>query len=101
MILEDGLRDGDPLPSVRALAADMQANPLTVAKAYSTLQDTRIIEARRGIGFFLAADGKARLKESERLKFMTDEWPAITREMKMLDLNPALLLRSASTSAKR
>ena len=33
-ILAGKYSDGDPLPSVRALAAEEQANPLTVAKAY-------------------------------------------------------------------
>ena len=34
LILEGALRERDPLPSVRALAADYRLNPLTVLKAY-------------------------------------------------------------------
>lgn len=55
-----------PFPSVPALAAELKANPLTVAKAYSTLQDRDIIEAKRGIGYFVTAGGKTRLREIER-----------------------------------
>ena len=48
------MRDGDPLPSVRALAAEEQANPLTVAKAYQGFQDEGLIVVRRGVGMFVA-----------------------------------------------
>ena len=38
-IIEGRHNDGDPLPSVRALASRHHANPLTVAKAYQVLQE--------------------------------------------------------------
>ena len=94
LILENRLRDGDPVPSVRALAAELEANPLTVAKAYSALHDTGIIEARRGIGYFVTGGGRARLKAAERAKFLTDEWPAIARQIKRLRIEPAVLLEA-------
>ena len=34
MILEGVLKEGDPLPSVRTVAAEYRINPLTVLKAY-------------------------------------------------------------------
>ena len=46
-ILEGRVRDGDPLPSVRSLAAEHGANPLTVAKAYQTFQDEGLILVKR------------------------------------------------------
>ena len=67
MILEGRVRDGDPLPSVRSLAADFGANPLTVAKAYQTFQEEGLVTVRRGVGMFVAAAGAAdRLRTSER-----------------------------------
>jgi GntR family transcriptional regulator len=42
-ILSGRYRDGDSLPSVRALAAEEQANPLTVAKAYQGFQDEGLV----------------------------------------------------------
>ena len=42
-ILAGRFGDGDPLPSVRALAAEQGANPLTVAKAYQGFQDDGLI----------------------------------------------------------
>src|SRR5881628_2566731 len=76
-ILAGTYGDGDPLPSVRALAADQQANPLTVAKAYQGFQDEGLIIVRRGVGMFVADGARARLRESERARFMKEEWPEI------------------------
>src|SRR6478736_2387887 len=77
-------RDGDPLPSVRALAAEQGANPLTVAKAYQGFQDEGLVVVRRGVGMFVAEGARARLTTSERAAFKAQEWPAIQTRMKQL-----------------
>ena len=91
-ILAGKYKDGDPLPSVRALAADEQANPLTVAKAYQGFQDEGLVVVKRGVGLFVAAGARARLKDSERDRFLTEEWPAISERMDRLGIEPAELL---------
>jgi len=91
-ILAGKYTDGDPLPSVRALAADEQANPLTVAKAYQGFQDEGLIIVKRGVGMFVAPGARARLRESERARFVTEEWPQIRARMNRLGLDPAALL---------
>ncbi|MFL6755911.1 MAG: GntR family transcriptional regulator [Sphingomicrobium sp.] len=84
--------DGDPLPSVRALAAEEQANPLTVAKAYQGFQDEGLIVVKRGVGMFVAPGARARLSDSERSRFLTDEWPEIRARMHRLGIDPVELL---------
>ena len=84
--------DGDPLPSVRALAAEEQANPLTVAKAYQGFQDEGLIVVKRGVGMFVAPGARARLSDSERSRFLKEEWPEIRARMGRLGINPADLL---------
>ena len=84
--------DGDPLPSVRALAAEEQANPLTVAKAYQGFQDEGLIVVKRGIGMFVAPGARARLSESERSRFLKEEWPEVRARMRRLGISPAELL---------
>jgi GntR family transcriptional regulator len=84
--------DGDPLPSVRALAADEQANPLTVAKAYQGFQDDGLIVVKRGVGMFVAPGARARLREGERSRFLEEEWPTIRARMGRLGIEPASLL---------
>lgn len=91
-ILAGTYADGDPLPSVRALAADQQANPLTVAKAYQGFQDEGLIIVRRGVGMFVAAGARARLRDSERTRFMKEEWPKIRARMGRLGIDPVQLL---------
>ncbi|HKX91540.1 MAG TPA: GntR family transcriptional regulator [Sphingomicrobium sp.] len=85
-------RDGDPLPSVRALAAEEQANPLTVAKAYQGFQDEGLIVVKRGVGMFVAPGARARLSESERTRFLKEEWPEIRARMDRLGIDPVSLL---------
>ena len=91
-ILAGRYNDGDPLPSVRALAAEEQANPLTVAKAYQGFQDEGLVVVRRGVGMFVASGARARLRDSERKRFLNEEWPAIQDRMVRLGLDPASLL---------
>ena len=53
MILEEVLRDGDALPSVRNVAAEYRLNPLTVLKGYQELVDEGLVEKKRGRGMFV------------------------------------------------
>lgn len=87
--------DGDPLPSVRALAAEEQANPLTVAKAYQGFQDEGLIVVKRGVGMFVAPGARARLSDSERSRFLKEEWPEIRARMSRLGIDPAELMDRA------
>ena len=91
-ILTGRYRDGDVLPSVRALAAEEQANPLTVAKAYQGFQDEGLVIVKRGVGLFVAPGARSRLKESERSRFLNEEWPAIRERMDRLGIPLAELL---------
>ena len=91
-ILAGKYGDGDSLPSVRALAAEEQANPLTVAKAYQGFQDEGLIVVKRGVGMFVASGARARLRESERSRFVTTEWPEIRARMNRLGIDPVELL---------
>ena len=47
MILDDVLKEGDPLPSVRTVAAEYRINPLTVLKGYQHLAEEGLVETRR------------------------------------------------------
>ena len=86
-ILAGKYGDGDPLPSVRALAAEEQANPLTVAKAYQGFQDEGLIVVKRGVGMFVAPGARVRLRDSERNRFVSEEWPQIQARMHRLGID--------------
>ncbi|MEO7635812.1 MAG: GntR family transcriptional regulator [Sphingomicrobium sp.] len=91
-ILAGTYSDGDPLPSVRALAVQEQANPLTVAKAYQGFQDEGLILVKRGVGMFVAAGARAKLRDGERSRFLKEEWPLIEARMNRLGIAPESLL---------
>ena len=91
-ILSGRYKDGDALPSVRALAADEQANPLTVAKAYQGFQDEGFVIVKRGVGLFVAPGARTRLKDSERSRFLNEEWPEIRQRMERLGIDAAELV---------
>ena len=91
-ILDGQYGEGDMLPSVRALAADQGANPLTVAKAYQTFQDDGLITVRRGIGMFVAKGAHARLKTVMRDEFIHNIWPPVHAQMLRIGIDPAELL---------
>ncbi|MBW4331203.1 GntR family transcriptional regulator [Stakelama sp. CBK3Z-3] len=86
-ILRGEYAAGDQLPSVRALAADYGANPLTVAKAYQTFQDDGYVEVRRGVGMFVLPGAVERLRTAERNRFLSNQWPRIREQMALLDLD--------------
>ena len=92
-ILAGKYGDGDPLPSVRALAAEEQANPLTVAKAYQGFQDEGLIVVKRGVGMFVAPGARTRLRDSERNRFLKEEWPEIRARMQRLGIDASELIR--------
>ena len=94
-ILEGKIGDGDPLPSVRSLAAEYGANPLTVAKAYQTFQEEGLIVVRRGVGMFVAEGAAEKLRQAERRDFLDNRWPEIAAHMRRLGLDVQKLLERA------
>ena len=95
MILDGTLAEGDALPSVRTVASDFQLNPITVSKSYQALVDDELVEKRRGLGMFVRAGAKRKLTDSERQKFLNEEWPAMVTRIKQLGLDINVLLQSA------
>ena len=92
MILDGGLNEGDPLPSVRTVAAETRVNPLTVLKAYQQLADAGIVESRRGLGMYVNAGARALLAEGERDRFLREDWPRIHATIERLGLSADDLL---------
>src|SRR5437762_3411242 len=100
MILDGILNEGDPLPSVRNVAAEHRVNPLTVLKAYQQLVGEQLVETKRGLGMFVNAGARDLLLRGERQKFLTEQWPAIARTIERLGIKPKELM-SAAAAAKR
>ena len=95
MILDGILDEGDPLPSVRNVAAEYRVNPLTVLKGYQQLVDEQLVEKRRGLGLFINLGARNLLLQAERQKFLTEQWPEIAATIQRLGLTPQELLAAA------
>jgi GntR family transcriptional regulator len=100
MILDGVLKEGDPLPSVRNVAAEYRVNPLTVLKGYQQLVDERLVETRRGLGMFINAGARTLLLQGERQKFLAEEWPRISATIQRLGLKAEDLLDGAARRSK-
>lgn len=98
MILDGVLKEGDPLPSVRNVAAEYRVNPLTVLKGYQELVDEGLVEKRRGLGMFVKDGARNLLLRGERQKFLDDEWPRVHATIQRLGLSAEELLARASRS---
>ena len=92
MMLDGALKPGDPLPSVRQVAAEYQLNPITVSRAYQELADDQLVEKRRGLGMYVTEGAPTRLKTSERDRFLREEWPLVLERIERLGLDLKELL---------
>jgi GntR family transcriptional regulator len=100
MILDGVLREGDPLPSVRNVAAEYRVNPLTVLKGYQQLVDEGLVESRRGRGMFINAGARDLLLKGERQRFLGEEWPRVRATIERLGLTAKELWNGATHSAQ-
>ena len=95
MILDGVLKEGDPLPSVRNVAAEYRVNPLTVLKGYQELVDEGLVESKRGLGMFINAGARNLLLQGERQKFLGEEWPRVYASIQRLGLSAEELLNGS------
>ena len=100
LILDEVLEDGDALPSVRNVSSEYRVNPITVSKAYQTLVDEKLVEKKRGLGMFVKPGAKEMLLETEKKKFLQQEWPEIMSRIKRLGLSRKELLSVEKVSAE-
>jgi len=101
MILDGVLNEGDPLPSVRNVAAEYRVNPLTVLKGYQELVDEQFVESKRGLGMFVKTGSRNLLLNGERQKFLAEEWPRVYATIQRLGLKPEELLASGNRRAAK
>ena len=97
MILDGVLNEGDPLPSVRNVAAEYRVNPITVLKGYQELVEEGLVETKRGLGMFIRPGARDLLLQAERRKFLEEEWPRISATIQRLGLTPEELLEAGAT----
>lgn len=100
LILDGALKEGDPLPSVRNVAAEYRINPITVMKGYQELVEEQLVETRRGLGMFINAGARDLLLQAERQKFLAEQWPRVFATIQRLGLRPKELLNGDAPNSK-
>ena len=100
MILEGTLKEGDPLPSVRTVAAEFRINPLTVLKSWQGLVDEQLVEKRRGRGMFITEGARKLLLDGERRRFLDEEWPRVQETIQRLGFTTEELLDGKASRKK-
>jgi GntR family transcriptional regulator len=96
LILDGVLKEGDPLPSVRNVAAEYRVNPLTVLKGYQQLVGEQLVETKRGRGMFIKPGARKLLLAGERQRFLSEQWPKLRATIQRLGLTPQELLDVAA-----
>src|SRR5438477_1929824 len=74
---------GDQLPTVRQLAVDLRINANTVAKVYTELERSGVVETRRGVGTFVTArpnEAASQREREKRLRELSDYFVAETHK---------------------
>lgn len=79
------------LPQIRSaqqrqMAADYQLNTITVSRAYQELAHEGLVEKRRGLGMFMTEQAGTQLRNSERDRFLDEEWTAVLERTQRLGL---------------
>ena len=90
-VLDGQPAEGEAMHSVRALAGQFLLNPLTVSRALQALSEAGLLENRRGLGLFVTAGARERLRAVERQRFLSTEWPRLRTRLKRLDIHATQL----------
>ncbi len=100
LIIGGDMREGDKLPSVRALALQVAVNANTVAKAYTELTQQGLIESRPGLGLFVASRRQV-LNDDERHHRLTQAATEFARTTLGLDFSAKDILKAAEAALEQ
>jgi len=85
-IITGELEDGEPLPSIRNLARQLQVSVITTKRAYEELEKEGLIATVGGKGTFVAGRNKEFLRE-KRLALLEEKLASIAQEAKELKVS--------------
>ena len=85
-IVREELKAGEPLPSIRGLARDLQVSVITTRRAYDELERDGYIETVAGKGSFVAPQNAELLRE-KRVNLVEEKLGAIIQEARSLGLS--------------
>lgn len=92
-ILSGEYQSDERIPSVRDLAVELEVNPNTAMKAFELLQRDELIYNKRGMGYFVSPEAKAKVIESRKQQLREVTLPALRHELELLGLSLEDLLK--------
>ncbi|ANB98668.1 TPA: GntR family transcriptional regulator [Vibrio parahaemolyticus] len=99
-ILQGVWKEGEALPSVRSISADMKINHLTVMKGYQLLVEEGLVEKKRGQGMFVAQGAIQQLRSAEKARFLEQQIPQIADTLQRLDMSVDELIQQLNPHMK-
>jgi DNA-binding transcriptional regulator YhcF (GntR family) len=101
-VLDGKLGPGQRMPSARELAASLEVNPNTAARALQELADSGLARCERGTGYFVADKGPALAKADRKKRFFGEDLPRLFKRMDELGIEPSEILdRFAARSGSK
>lgn len=96
-ILSKRFREDERIPSVREMAVQLEVNPNTVMRTYEFLQGKEIINNKRGIGYFVSADGISKATDLRKTEFLESELPRLFKTARLLNISIEELQKQYTT----
>lgn len=91
-IISGELTEGEPLPSIRILARELQISVITSKRAYEELEKEGFIDTVGGKGTFVAVQNKELLRE-KKMKIVEDKLNEAVAEAQLLGISLGELLQ--------
>ncbi len=84
-IISGELSEGDPLPSIRKLAQELQISVITTKRTYEELEKEGFIDTVEGKGSFVAMQNKELLRE-KKMKLVEEKLFGAVEEARLLGI---------------
>lgn len=91
-IITQKLREGEALPSVRALAGELRISALTVKKAYDKLEEEGFVTTVHGKGTYVTASDKQLAVEARR-KLVESDFEKAIEKARLIGLSKEEILK--------
>lgn len=85
-IINGVLKEGDALPSIRALAKELEISVITIKRSYEELEKESFIETVHGKGSFVAAQNKDFIRE-KKMKVIEDKLSEVIDESRLMNIS--------------
>lgn len=99
-ILTGQYQADERIPSVREFSMELEVNPNTTVKSFTHLENMGAIHKRRGLGFFVSADARERIRTAHRDEFLGSRTREIARTLRLLGISVPEFVHAIELASK-